>query len=39
MAIALLARMACMAPGEPVPRELLARTVEDLDARQRADAL
>jgi len=39
VAIALLARMACMAPGEPVPRHLLARTLEDLDPRQRADGL
>jgi tetratricopeptide (TPR) repeat protein len=38
-AIALLARMACMAPGEPVPRDLLARTLEDVDARQRANGL
>lgn len=26
-----------MAPGEPVPRDLLARTMEDVDARLRAD--
>jgi tetratricopeptide (TPR) repeat protein len=37
--IALLARMACMAPGEPVPRDLLAKTMEDVDARLRADGL
>jgi len=39
IAIALLARMACMAPGEAVPRDLLARTVEASDARLRADGL
>jgi tetratricopeptide (TPR) repeat protein/transcriptional regulator with XRE-family HTH domain len=39
VAIALLARMACMAPGEPVPRELLARTLEDVDPLRRADGL
>ena len=38
-AIALLARMACMAPGEPVPRDLLVRTLEDVEARQRTDGL
>jgi tetratricopeptide (TPR) repeat protein len=39
VAIALLARMACMAPGEPVPRDLLAKTLEDVDPLLRADAL
>jgi hypothetical protein len=39
VAIALLARMACMAPGEPVPLDLLAKTLPDVDARQRADGL
>jgi tetratricopeptide (TPR) repeat protein len=39
VAIALLARMACMAPGEPVPRDLLARTLEDVEPRLRADGL
>ena len=37
--IALLARMACMAPGEPVPRELLAKSLEDVDPLLRADGL
>jgi tetratricopeptide (TPR) repeat protein len=39
VAIALLARMACMAPGAPVPRELLARTLDDVDPQLRADGL
>ncbi|HXM55068.1 MAG TPA: tetratricopeptide repeat protein [Candidatus Dormibacteraeota bacterium] len=39
VAIALLARMACMAPGEPVPRELLAKTLEDADPLLRAEGL
>jgi transcriptional regulator with XRE-family HTH domain len=39
VAIALLARMACMAPAEPVPRDLLAKTLEDVDLRLRADGL
>ena len=39
VAIRLLARMAWMAPGEPVPRDLLAKTLEDVDARLRADGL
>ena len=39
VAIALLARMACMAPGEPVPRELLAKTLEEVELRLRADGL
>jgi tetratricopeptide (TPR) repeat protein/transcriptional regulator with XRE-family HTH domain len=39
VAIALLARMACMAPGEPVPRDLLARTLEDVDPLLRAGGL
>ena len=38
-AIQLLARMACMAPGEPVPRDLLAKTMENVDKRLRADGL
>jgi hypothetical protein len=33
VALALLARMACMAPGEPVPRDLLAKTLEGVDRR------
>jgi hypothetical protein len=39
VAIALLARMACMAPGEPVPRDLLATTMEDVDPLLRADGI
>jgi tetratricopeptide (TPR) repeat protein/transcriptional regulator with XRE-family HTH domain len=39
VAVALLARMAWMAPGEPVPRELLARTLEEVEPRRRADGL
>jgi tetratricopeptide (TPR) repeat protein len=39
VAIALLARMACMAAGEPVPRDLLAKTLEDVDPLLRADGL
>jgi tetratricopeptide (TPR) repeat protein/transcriptional regulator with XRE-family HTH domain len=39
VAVALLARMSCMAPGEPVPRDLLAKTLEDVDPRRRADGL
>jgi tetratricopeptide (TPR) repeat protein len=39
VALAMLARMACLAPGEPVPSDLLARTLVDVDARRRADGL
>jgi tetratricopeptide (TPR) repeat protein/transcriptional regulator with XRE-family HTH domain len=39
VAIALLARMAWMAPGEAVPRALLGRTLEEVGARRRADGL
>jgi tetratricopeptide (TPR) repeat protein len=39
VAIALLARMACMAPGEPVPGDLLAKTLEGVDPRQQVDGL
>jgi hypothetical protein len=39
VAIALLARMACMAPGEPVPRDLLAKTLEEMDPQLRTDGL
>jgi len=39
VAIALLARMARMAPGEPVPRDLLAKTLDTADPRLRADGL
>jgi tetratricopeptide (TPR) repeat protein/transcriptional regulator with XRE-family HTH domain len=39
VAIALLARMAWLAPGEAVPRELLGRTLEAMGARRRADGL
>ncbi|TMC09669.1 MAG: tetratricopeptide repeat protein [Chloroflexi bacterium] len=39
VAIALLARMACMAPGEPVPRDLLAKTLEGVGPQLRADGL
>jgi tetratricopeptide (TPR) repeat protein/transcriptional regulator with XRE-family HTH domain len=39
VAIALLARMACMAPGEPVPRDLLSRTLEEVGPFRRADGL
>jgi tetratricopeptide (TPR) repeat protein len=35
----LLARMACMAPGELVPRDLLVRTMEDVGPLLRADGL
>src|SRR5262249_37189303 len=39
VALGLLARMACMAPGQPIPRDLLAKTMEDVDSRLRADGL
>jgi tetratricopeptide (TPR) repeat protein/transcriptional regulator with XRE-family HTH domain len=39
VAIALLARMAWMAPGEAVPRDLLGRTLEEVSPRRRADGL
>jgi tetratricopeptide (TPR) repeat protein len=39
VAIALLARMAWLAPGEAVPRELLSRTLDEVDPRRRADGL
>jgi tetratricopeptide (TPR) repeat protein/DNA-binding XRE family transcriptional regulator len=39
VAVALLARMACMAPGEPVPRDLLVSTLEDVDPILRADGM
>jgi tetratricopeptide (TPR) repeat protein len=39
VAIALLARMACMAPGEPVPHGLLSRTLEEVEPRRQADGL
>src|SRR5262249_41604355 len=39
VAIALLATMACLAPGEAVPRDLLNKTLEDVDPLQRADGL
>jgi tetratricopeptide (TPR) repeat protein/transcriptional regulator with XRE-family HTH domain len=39
VAIALLARMAWLAPGEAVPRDLLGRTLEGVGPRQRADGL
>jgi transcriptional regulator with XRE-family HTH domain len=39
IAIALLARLAWMAPGEAVPRELLASTLDDVDPLLRTDAL
>jgi tetratricopeptide (TPR) repeat protein/transcriptional regulator with XRE-family HTH domain len=39
VAIALLARMACLAPGEGVPRDLLGRTLDEVSARRRADGL
>jgi tetratricopeptide (TPR) repeat protein len=39
VAIALLARMACMAPGEPIPRDLLAKTLKELDPLLRADGV
>jgi tetratricopeptide (TPR) repeat protein len=39
VAIALLARMACLAPGEAVPRDLLGRTLEEVSPRRRADGL
>jgi hypothetical protein len=39
VAVALLARMPCLAPGEPVPRALLAKTLDDVDPQLRADGL
>jgi tetratricopeptide (TPR) repeat protein/transcriptional regulator with XRE-family HTH domain len=39
VAIALLARMAWMAPGEPVPRDVLAKTLKDVDPMLRADGI
>jgi tetratricopeptide (TPR) repeat protein len=39
VALHLLARMACMAPGEPVPRDLLARALGDVTPLLRADGL
>ena len=39
VAIALLARMAWLAPGEAVPRELLDRTLEEVEPRRRRDGL
>jgi tetratricopeptide (TPR) repeat protein/transcriptional regulator with XRE-family HTH domain len=39
VAIAVVARMACMAPGESVARDLLAKTLEDVDPRRLADGL
>ena len=39
VAIALLSRMACLAPGEPVPRDLLGRTLEEIAPRRRAAGL
>jgi hypothetical protein len=39
LAIGLLSRMACLAAGEAVPRELLGRTVEEADPLRRADGL
>jgi tetratricopeptide (TPR) repeat protein/transcriptional regulator with XRE-family HTH domain len=39
VAIALLARMAWMAPGEAVPRNLLARTLEEVEPRRRTNGL
>jgi tetratricopeptide (TPR) repeat protein len=38
-AIALLVRMACLAPGEAVPRDLLNRTLQSASAMLRADGL
>jgi tetratricopeptide (TPR) repeat protein/transcriptional regulator with XRE-family HTH domain len=38
-AFALLARMACLAPGESVPRDLLAATLEGTGPLRRADGL
>jgi len=39
VALALLARLACLAPGEPVPRHLLNMTLEEPQPLMRADAL
>ncbi len=40
LALKLLARAACLAPGEPIPRDLLKETAaEDLSARQFGQAL
>lgn len=39
VAIALLARMACLPPGEAVPRDLLGKTLEEVDPLRRADGL
>jgi tetratricopeptide (TPR) repeat protein len=38
LALALLARAACFAPGEPIPRDLLLATVEAPDAAARRHA-
>jgi tetratricopeptide (TPR) repeat protein len=37
VAVALLARLACMAPGAAVPRDLLDMTLVEVDALRRAD--
>jgi tetratricopeptide (TPR) repeat protein/transcriptional regulator with XRE-family HTH domain len=39
VAIALLARIACLAPGEAVPRDLLGRTLGEVEPLRRADGL
>jgi tetratricopeptide (TPR) repeat protein len=39
VAFALLARMACLAPGEAVPRDLLGKTLEEAGPLRRADGL
>jgi tetratricopeptide (TPR) repeat protein len=39
VAISLLARMGCMAPGEAVPRDLLAGTLGEVKPLRRADGL
>ena len=39
VAIALLARMACLAPGEAVPRNLLGGSLEEVVPQRRADGL
>jgi tetratricopeptide (TPR) repeat protein/transcriptional regulator with XRE-family HTH domain len=39
VAIALLARIACLAPGEAVSRDLLGRTLKEVEPRRLADGL
>jgi tetratricopeptide (TPR) repeat protein len=39
VAVALVARLACLAPGEAVPRDLLDRTLVQVDPLRRADGV